>query len=463
MNAPMLWIVLPLAAAGVLFLLRRWQRLTALAGVAVALALALAARLPIGETITLGPLSFTLEAPLVVLGRRLVLLPGDRGLLAMSYLLTAFWLAGSGAAGAGAMFVPLALGVNVLLVAALAVEPFLYAALIIELAALLCVPLLSPPGQGVSRGVLRFLTFQTFGLPFILITGRLLEGVETAPTDAALAARAGALLGLGFVFLLGIFPFHTWIPMLSETVLPYRAAYVFSALPLMIGVLGLGFLDRFGWLRDETTLYTLLRVAGELMIITGGVWAAFQRHLGRMLGFAVMVEIGFSLLAVQPGAGLTHFFALLGPRVAALGTWALALSLLGRAAGGLRFREVQGLARRMPLAAAAAILANFSIAGLPLLAGFPARLALWEQISSTAPAALLWTFLGCAGLFIGAFRTIAVLVMGETEEPWSRSESRAGLFFLSVGVAALLLMGLLPHWFLPVAQSLGQAFTHLGP
>jgi hypothetical protein len=93
-----------------------------------------------------------------------------------------------------------------LMVASLAVEPFLYAALFIEMAVLLAIPLLtsiySPPG----RGIVRFLIYQTLAMPFILVTGWLLAGVEASPGDLALAAQSTSMLGLGFAFLLAVFP-----------------------------------------------------------------------------------------------------------------------------------------------------------------------------------------------------------------------------------------------------------------
>ena len=66
---------------------------------------------------------------------------------------------------------PLGLAVVGLLVSTLAVEPFLYGALLIEVAVIVCVLMLAPPGETPGQGVLRFLIFQTLGIPFILFTG----------------------------------------------------------------------------------------------------------------------------------------------------------------------------------------------------------------------------------------------------------------------------------------------------
>jgi hypothetical protein len=464
MSAPLLWIVVPGAAAVVLYLLRHWTRLTVFLGAAIALALGLLAwRLTIGDVIPLLPGAIKLEDTLTVLGRRFVLTNADRPLLLLSYLTAAFWFGGTLAARPGRMAVPLGLAAIALLTAALAVDPFLYAASLIGVAALVCVPILAPPGQPVGRGVVRFVTFQLLGLPFILFTGWMLTGVEATPGDQTLILRVGILLGFGFGFLLAVFPFHTWIPMLAEESHPYAAVFVFLILTEWVATFGLGFLDRYSWLRSAPLLFTVLRWAGTVMIAAGGLWAAFQHHLGRLLGYAVMVEIGFALLAVGLPGGLALHYALLLPRILGLGAWAVALSILRAWSPDLHYRSVRGLARRLPVTAAGLIVAHFSTAGLPLLAGFPLRLAVLETLSGQSLALSAWTLVGMVGLFFSGARTLAVLLLPPEDWPWQVNEHWTQIVWLVGGMTALLIVGLFPQWFLPWFASLAQIFEHLGP
>ncbi len=257
--------------------------------------------------------------------------------------------------------------------------------------------------------------------------------------------------------------------MLAEEAHPYTTAFVFFVLPVAISLFGVTFLERYPWLRTNTGLYLALQTAGGLMAVLGGVWAAFQRHLGRLMGFAVIVEIGLSLLAIPTGAmangsmpALNIFFALLLPRGLALGVLGMALTSIKKCSQDLRFRAVRGMARKLPVATVGAVLAFFSLAGFPLLAGFPVHLALWEELAVKSPFAALAALFGSAGLLVGGLRMLAVLVMGSGEEIGQPVESWGEKLLLISGGAALFVVGLFPQWFFPVMVRLASAFTQTG-
>ncbi len=200
------------------------------------------------------------------------------------------------------------------------------------------------------------------------------------------------------------------------------------------------------------------------MVASGGIFAALQKHLGRMMGYAAIAETGLFILAM--GLKSTEIvnvtFLLVIPRGLELAVWALALSIIKRKAYTLRFSEVKGLARSYPIAVSALILAHLSMTGFPLLAGFPPRLALWQELAGQSLALSFWSFLGMLGLLMGAIRTLAVLVTVEENKAWELKESWMQMTMLGLGVIGLFVFGMFPQVLLPFLKDLPALFLHLG-
>jgi len=411
-----------------------------------------------------GTFSLKIDSSLTVLGRTLDILPAEGSLLALIYGATALWFFGAEAANTATRIVPIGLIIVGLMVASLAVEPFLFAALFIEMAILLAIPLLtsiySPPG----RGIVRFLIYQTLGMPFILLTGWLLAGVEASPGDLALAAQSSSMLGLGFAFLLAIFPLYNWVPLLLEETSPYTAGFLLWILPTITIIFGAGFLDRYSWLRSSSELIIALRFTGLLMVVTGGLFAGFQRHLGRIMAYGVIAETGFSILALSldPKLGIPILFLLIPARALGQAVWALSLTVIKDQVETMRFRDTRGLLRITPFAGIGMVIATLSTSGFPLLAGFPARLALWEGLSRVSLGASVWLGIGILGLLTSAFRSLAVISMAEEYATWERRESLTQMTMLALGLIGLFVLGLFPQTVQYFLSELPAMFEHLG-
>jgi len=459
----MIWVFLP-AVASVFFWLSRRKigRSIFLADGFCLLLAALALFLPVEKLVQIGSISFQIEPDLAFAGRRLMLEDTDRPFLVLIYTFCAFWFTGSYATKANQLLVSFGLGIVALLVAALAVEPFLYAALLVEMAVLLAVPLLALPEKRMRQGVLRFLIFQTLAMPFILLAGWALAGVEANPSNQTLVQLATAFLGLGFAFWLAVFPFYTWIPLLTEQTYPYTAGFVLLVLLTVNLLLGQGFLDRFGWLSSSMAVRQAISMVGVLMVVTGGILAAFQKDLARLFGYAVIVETGFSLLAIGLGSRLGQelFASMFIPRIIAIGLWVLALSIFRQSSRTTRFDDVFGISQTMPLASAGLALASLTLAGLPLMAIFPIRLVLMEELARQSLFTALWVLTGMVGMLFSTFRALSILFR-RPSLPQTVAETKFQIALLAGAMISLLMVGIFPQVFLPLARGLLSAYTPL--
>lgn len=464
MNAPIIWIVLPFVA-GILILFFLRETAAPLTGGAVAVILSLTALIfPIDVALLIGPISLKIAPSIQFFGRSFVLNNADGPLLAVIYGVASLWFFGTQASGTKNRFVSLGLMIVALLTASIAVEPFLFAALLLEMAAMLVIPLLVLPYQKPGKGVVRFLIYQTFAMPFILFSGWMLAGVEASPGDLGTTTQAGTMLGLGFAFLFGVFPLYNWIPMLMDEASPYATGFLLWALPTFTVIFALGFLDRYTWLRTSPQLSTAVMFAGAFMVASGGIFAALQRRLGRVMGYAAIAEAGLLALALSLNSVeiVNVTFLLLIPRGLELAVWALALSIIKRKSYSTRFSEVKGLARTYPVAVSALVFAHLSMAGFPLLAGFPARVALWQELAGQSLAVSFWALIGLVGLLIAATRSLAVLVMAEEQKNWELNESWVQIGMLGIGMIGLFTLGMFPQILQFFIANLPTLFEHLG-
>ena len=331
MSAPILFAGIPILAAPLVYLLFRSRPVATAVAVLITLVLALLAlMLPFGQPVgALGGL--TIQDTTAVLGRSFTVEPADRLALAFMFSQAALLFLVSGVAETGPAFLPVGLGVLGLLAAALFVRPFLFAAIFLELAAALAVFMLVAvtPGQPLSpratRGALRFLVYTTLGLPFILLTGWLLEASAASPADLSFTNQATVLLMIGFAVLLAVAPFHSWVPAIAEHAPPLAAAFVFSVFGQAVFFLLLNFLGAYTWLSQNPVVYRGLTLAGGGMALFGAVFAFGQRNFGRSLGYAILVDAGAVMLGIGLGtqAGLAASLTTLALRGVTLPLWAV--------------------------------------------------------------------------------------------------------------------------------------------
>lgn len=234
--------------------------------------------------------------------------------------------------------------------------------------------------------------------------------------------------------------------MLAEENPPFFSAFVFVLYLNGVLLFALKYLSQTTWILGWVDILGPMGTVGLLMVAIGGISAMFITHLGRMMGAAVIVELGRSLVAysIRP-LGFHIYFPMLVVQGIALGIWSLTLTSFQRRAGDLAYHRVHGLAWKSPLTSLGLFGGLFTIAGLPFGGGFPLHWSLGTMLIENTSRSALWLFVGNVGLLIGGIRTISVLSR-KGGAPTGRGERLDfPKVLILLGCAGLTIMGLFPH------------------
>ena len=263
--------------------------------------------------------------------------------------------------------------------------------------------------------------------------------------------------GLGFKF--GAAPFHMWVPDVyhgaptAVTLLiagaPKLAAFGMAMRLLVEGLLGLA-----------TDWQQMLVVMALASLCVGNLGAIAQTNLKRLLAYSAIAQIGFVMLALASGvvsgntlsAGNAYssaLFYMVTYVLTTLGSFGVIMLLSRQGFESEEISDLSGLNQRSPWMAAVMTLFMFSLAGVPPMVGFYAKLSVLQALVTTNLAGYLWLAVIAVLLsLIGAFyylRVIKVMYFDEPAADARRIHGENGVqALLALNGAAVLVLGLLP-------------------
>jgi multicomponent Na+:H+ antiporter subunit D len=280
----------------------------------------------------------------------------------------------------------------------------------LELVTLAAIGLVVLPGTRVTlaaalqyliaalAGSLAFL----FGLALLYARHGGLDLFELGATlePGPVAQGAFALLALGLMVKAAVFPLHFWLPDAHGHALPPVSALL-SGLVVKAGfylLVRLSF-DTFGAVLDPNHATAIGAVA-----VLGIAWASLhamgQARLKRLLAYSTVAQLGLMMLLFPlvvaggaPTGGMdARTFAGWGGGVTLALSHGLAKAALFLCAGAFieavgsdALRDLAGMARHLPLAFAAFVLASWTLLGLPPSGGYAAKSLYLEAAAGGSP------------------------------------------------------------------------------
>ena len=262
-----------------------------------------------------------------------------------------------------------------------------------------------------------------------------------------LAKTAMVFLLAALLFKVAAAPFHFWLPDVYQGT--NFASLAFIAAPAKIALFGLVALllwGPFAYLHE--TWKPALLIAALLSAVFGNFQALSQSNLKRLFAFSSTVNAGFLLLALFLDSAGAFLFYLAAYGLTTVGVLAAFMALGTATADVDDISDLKGLGRRRPWVSAALTVLVFSLAGIPLTAGFAAKFAVlsdallpgFEAARGLLPVLIASVVLGLVS-FAFYFRMVRALWMTSSADTAAAEDRGAyGLEAAFVAIACALLV-----------------------
>lgn len=271
--------------------------------------------------------------------------------------------------------------------------------------------------QRSTEGTLKYFLFGAFSSGLMLYGMSLLYGLSgTLEIGVVLqtvwqAGEVPALFALlltfsGLLFKVSAVPFHVWAPDVYESA-PTPVVAFMSVAPKGGGVLILLTMQEgLSGQPEAVKVYFGLATIALLSIFMGNLAALWQTSAKRMLAYSSIAHGGFMLVAVIPGTGAAQALAFYVSVFLLMNFAAFFLiAIHERFADSDAIATFGGVVGFAPWMAVATTLTMVALAGVPITAGFTAKLlifsALWQYAETTGyQMATLIVALGLGNIII---------------------------------------------------------------
>lgn len=300
----------------------------------------------------------------------------------------------------------------------------------------------------LASGFLLYGMSMLYGATGTLHITELVQSMQQGIADRDIFIIGLVFIVAGLGFKLCAVPFHMWVPDIYEGAPTAITLFIGSAPKLAafgfvmrLLVEGLGELSA-----DWQGMLIILSVAS---MTVGNFVAIAQQNIKRMLAYSTISHIGFVLLgfiAIGENGYSSAMFYIIAYVLMTLGAFGIIMLLSREGFEADKITDFKGLNQRNPWLAFMMLIIMFSMAGVPPMIGFYAKLAVFQAVLE---AGYVWLVVVAVILaVIGAFyylRIVKFMYFDVTEDVQPVSFKPDVRILVSANGLAIILLGMFPQ------------------
>jgi len=319
-----------------------------------------------------------------------------------------------------------------------------------------------------AEAAMKYFVLGALGSGMLLYGISMLYGATGSLSFEAIAQVAGTagvqdkILVFGLVFVIigiafkfGAVPFHMWLPDVYQgaptpVVLFLSSAPKVAAFAMAVRIL----VDALPGLQEDWS--EILIILSVLSMAVGNIVAIAQTNIKRMLAYSTISHVGFIFLGLLAGSSEGYaaamFYAVVYALMAA-GAFGVLVMISHKGFEAEDIDDLKGLGDRDPWLGAIMALLMFSMAGVPPMVGFMAKLLVLEAVVDIG---LVWlALIAVVFSIIGAFyylRVVKVIYFDKAEVSAPVTATGGARLALSVNGLAVLFLGIFPATLLALCR-----------
>lgn len=305
----------------------------------------------------------------------------------------------------------------------------------------------------LASGFLLYGMSMVYGATGSLHVANVTEAIQTGTLNYEVLVVGLVFIVSGISFKLSAAPFHMWAPDVYQGAPTAVTLFIGSAPKLA----AFGFVMRLlveGMGEMVSDWQGMLVILAVMSMAVGNIAAIAQTNIKRMLAYSTISHMGFVILgfiSADINGYSSALFYVIAYVLMTLGTFAIIMILSREGFEAENIDDFKGLNKRNPWYALITLMLMFSMAGIPPMIGFYAKLAVLQAVLN---AGFIWLAIVAVILsVIGAFYYLRIVKLMYFDEPISNEPitpqgdvrvlfSVNGLAIIALGIFPQMLMGL---------------------